>query len=330
MERLKWEIRDLLGLSGIYWQTCTLHAAVRLGLFSVLGDSALSADEIARLAGTNERATETLCNALTAMGLLIKEPGVFHNSDSARKYLVKEKPGYIGHMIMHHHHLVEAWAKLHEAVTTGKPVRKRAVFEHSEREAFLMGMFTLAMGIAPRLADELDLSGKRHLLDLGGGPGSYAIQFCLKNQDLKATVFDMPETRPFAEETIARFGLQDRITFQPGDYLKDPILGTYDVAWLSHIMHGEGPDACLGVIKKAVRALRPGGIIMIHEFILDETMASPLFPAIFSLNMLVATKDGKSYSEGELGKMLLEAGAGDVKRLDFKGPNDSGILKARV
>jgi len=330
MEKVKWEIKDILGLSGIYWQTCTLHAAVKLEIFTLLRDSTLSAVELARRAGTNDRATETLCNALAAMGLITKEAGGFHNSESARKYLIKDSAGYIGHMIMHHHYLVEAWAKLHEAVRNGKPVRKRSVFEDGEREAFLMGMFTLAMGIAPRLAEELDLSGRANLLDLGGGPGTYAIHFCLKNPELKATVFDMPETRPFAQKTIARFGLNDKITFQPGDYTKDPIEGPYDVAWLSHIMHGEGPDTCLAILKKAVRALRPGGIIMIHEFILDENLASPLFPAIFSLNMLVATKDGRAYSEGQLSEMLLEAGARDVERLDFQGPNDSGIIKARV
>jgi hypothetical protein len=107
-----------------------------------------------------------------------------------------------------------------------------------------MGMFNIAMSMAPSLADKIDLSGRRHLLDLGGGPGTYAIHYCLKNPSLKATVYDLPTTRPFAEKTIEKFGLTDRIDFIDGNYVKEGIEGVYDVAWLSHILHGEGQKDC--------------------------------------------------------------------------------------
>ncbi len=84
-------------------------------------------------------------------------------------------------------------------------------------------MFTLAMGIAPRIAKEIDLSGRKHLLDLGGGPGTYAIHFCLENPTLKATIADLSTTRPFAEKTIERFNLSDRIDFVPNNYLEDDL-----------------------------------------------------------------------------------------------------------
>ena len=70
-----------------------------------------------------------------------------------------------------------------------------------------MGMFNLASLLAPRIAQAIDLSGCRRLLDLGGGPGTYAIHFCLANPGLSAVVYDLPTTRSFAEETIARFDL---------------------------------------------------------------------------------------------------------------------------
>ena len=110
-------------------------------------------------------------------------------------------------MIMHHHFLMESWSKLDEATQTGKQVRPRASFDDpTQREAFLMGMFNNAMLMAPRLVKEVDLSGKKHLLDLGGGPGTYAIHFCMENPNIKATVYDLPSTRPFAEKTIRQFG----------------------------------------------------------------------------------------------------------------------------
>ncbi len=189
-----------------------------------------------------------------------------------------------------------------------------------------MGMFNAAMLLAPQAVKEVDLKGRRLLLDLGGGPGTWAIHFCLANPDLRATVFDLPATRPFAEKTIGRFGLSDRVSFQEGDYLKDDLKGGYDVAWLSQVLHGEGPDTCREMIRKAVGALVPGGLLLIHEFILNNDMAGPLQPALFSLNMLAGTEAGRSYAERQIMEMMSGAGAKDLKRLPFHPPGQTGII----
>lgn len=69
---------------------------------------------------------------------------------------------------------------------------------------------------------------------------------------------------------------------------------------------------------------------MIHEFILDNTMDSPLFPALFSLNMLLGTEGGQSYSEKQLMDMLAEAGVKEIKRLSFRSPAESGIIAGKI
>jgi hypothetical protein len=193
-----------------------------------------------------------------------------------------------------------------------------------------MGMLNLAMNLAPVLVPKIDLSGRRHLLDLGGGPGTYAIHFCMHNPRLKATVYDMPTTKPFAEKTIAKFNLQDRVDFKNVNYLEEEIEGVYDVAWLSHILHGEGPEDCRKIIGKAVSAMKPGGMILIHDFILNNNMDGPLFPALFSLNMLLGTQTGQSYSEKQIRGMLSDAGVSEIRRIFFESPNDSGIITGIV
>ena len=325
MKKEEWTVQRLLKLSGGFWETCTLHAGVKLGIFTLISDEYLSDEEIAGRMTGDVRGVTTLLNALTAMGLLVKENGRYGNTAASKSFLVKGARGYVGYMIMHHSHLVPAWAELSQAVKNGQPVRKRTLGE-KERESFLMGMFNLAMGIAPNLAKEIDLKDRRHLLDIGGGPGTYVIHFCLENPDLRGTVYDLPTTRPFALKTIERFELTERVGFQSGDYTKNTIEGTYDVAWLSHILHGEGPEQCKGMIKKAVRVLEPGGLILVHDFIMNQALDSPLFPALFSLNMLVNTKGGRSYSETQIKEMLTNAGVKDIRRLPFRGPNDSGII----
>ncbi len=187
---------------------------MKLELFTAIGGGKADAGALAERIGGDRRGVETLLNALCAMGLLAMEKGLYANTEFSRKYLVKESPDYTGYIILHHHHLMDCWNRMSESVLSGQPCRRRAsTFTDEERESFLMGMFNNAMELAPHFAKEIDLSGRKRFLDFGGGPGTYAIHFCQENPEMTATVFDLPTTAPFAERTIARFGLSDRIEF---------------------------------------------------------------------------------------------------------------------
>jgi len=328
MSNNNWTAAELLQLSGGYWSACALHAGVKLDLFTPLTGAALTASDLAPIVSADSRGLAMLLDALTSLNLLDKEAGKYSATEFAAEYLSRTAPGYLGHIILHHHHLMEGWSHLDESVRSGSPVKERSSLAISEeyRESFLMGMYNLAMLIAPRIVGRVDLSGRRRLLDLGGGPGTYAIHFCLQNPGLEAVIFDLPSTRRFAEKTIEKFSLSGRITFHSGDYGTDGIPGRFDVAWLSHILHGEGPGGCAVILEKAVTALEPGGMILVQEFILDDDKKGPLFPALFSLNMLQGTPSGQAYSESELRAMLQAAGAGELYRIPLELPNGAGII----
>ena len=218
MTARNWNPGELLEVSGFFWKTCTLHAAVKIGVFTVIGDAERTAADIAREVDGATRSVVRLLDALVAFELLAKKGEFYSNTAFGREFLCKDSPRYLGHIIMHHHHLAESWSKLDKAVISGQPQRDRSSHSKEEwRESFLMGMFNLAMGLAPQIVPELDVSDRKHLLDLGGGPGTYAIHFCLNNKRLKATVYDLPTTRPFAEQTIQKFKLSDRIRFRDGN-----------------------------------------------------------------------------------------------------------------
>ena len=323
----EWSVGMMLGVSGGYWRGCALQAGVRLKIFSVLGSGPGDAAEVAGAVGSEVRATGLLLDALAAMGLLVKTDGLYGNSLFSGKFLVAGLPGYMGHIILHHHHILDGWAQLDRAVMTGKKVTRRSYGGENERESFLLGMFNLAMGIAPQLVGQFDLAGRKRLLDLGGGPGTYAIHFCLANPDLTAVILDRPTTEPFARQTVARFGLAERIGFIGGDFNIDPISGgPHDVAWLSHILHSNSPEECQECIEKTVAALAPGGLLLIHDFILSDDKDGPEFAALFSLNMLVGTDGGRSYSRAEIFAMLQQAGVGDISHRQCATPNDSSVI----
>ena len=125
--------------------------------------------------------------------------------------------------------------------------------------------------------------------------------------------------------------LQERIKFAGGDITEGSIPnGPYDAAWLSHILHSNGPEACQQIIDKTVAAMEPDGVIMIHDFILDNSKDGPEFAALFSLNMLVNNPKGRSYSEEELTAMLRKSGVKTIVHHPFRGPTGSSILCGTV
>ncbi len=317
---------QLLDITSAYWKSCTLHAGVMLDVFSALGTDTKSAADLAAHLSCGQAELTQLLNALTAMGLLRKMDENYTNTEISSTFLDKKAPDYLGYIIMHHHHLVDGWAQLADAVRHGGPVEMRDFGEAQEKESFLFGMHNLASANAPLLAKQIDLKERRHLLDLGGGPGTYSIAFCRENPALHATIFDRPGTQQYAHQKISESSVGDRISFVGGDFTTDPLAGPYDVAWLSQILHSNGPRTCRKILQKTVQALKPGGLLMIHEFFLNDTMAGPLFPALFSLNMLVNNGVGRSYSASEITEMLAEAGVSDIHRLPYQGPNDSFIL----
>jgi hypothetical protein len=332
MQNTPWTPPELLKMSGSYWNSCTLHAGVDLDLFTPLTETPATAKQLARRLDLDERGLGMLLDALVCLELLNKKGRLYRATPFARQYLSTDSPGYLGHIILHHHHLVASWANLGETIRSGQPSRRRVSHEADERErqSFLLGMFNLAMLLAPKVAREIDLAGRRHLLDLGGGPGTYAIHFCQQHPDLRATVFDLSTTRPFAEQTIRQFNLEDRIHFAAGDFQHDPLPDRYDVAWLSHVLHGEGEQGCAEMLKKTVAALEPGGLLLVQEFILEDSRDRPLFPALFSLNMLLGTPEGKAYSDGEIRALLKSAGLHKIERVPLELPNGAGVICGRL
>lgn len=319
---------DLIALSGAYWACCTLQGAVALDIFTAIGPGK-TAEETAAAIGATNRGTMMLLNALVAMNLLTKEGATYHLTEISRNLLVRGAPDYMGHIIMHHHHLVPSWHRLAEAVRTGESQRV-AVTARADAiyESFIMGMYNIARLHGPAVAGVVDLSGRRSLLDLGGGSGAYAVEFCKANPLLRAVVFDLPRTRPLAEKIFAAAAMTDRLRFMGGDYLRDDLGGPYDAAWLSQILHGEGLETCVALLKRTFSVLERGGVIAVHEFILNDTLDGPLQPALFSLNMLLGTAEGRSYAQGELMDMMEKAGFRDVRRLPYQSRNGAGILVA--
>ena len=313
-----------------------LMVAVDLGLFDFLAKKK-SAVETAAWLKAEPRATGIFLNGLAALNILDKEGDAFRNGDLAARYLVRGSENYRGAIISHMGHTWKrGWEDLEETIRVGHPpaadpekwVDARPERDEAEVRAFIWGMHAIARDLAPKVAAKLDLSGVRRLLDLGGGPATYAIIFAQATPGLAATVFDLPLPLKIARENIAKNGLTDRVHTLAGNFLQDDIGTDYDFIWVSQILHSHDEEQCQLIIAKSVAALKGGGTLAIQDFYLNADGASPTGAAMFGVHMLAVTPRGRAYTHGEVAAWMQAAGLASPKHLRYHD-GDATILVAK-
>ncbi len=278
-----------------------LLTAFELGIFTLLSNSEKSAKEIAINQNLNTDAVEQLMNVLCALELLEKKKGKFSNLPIAEKFLVKGKPDFLSR-IYHNINLWDSWSSLTQVVKTGTVTHQTQIIDKEDDwlKNFIGAMHNRAKKTAPGIVQNINLEGVNSLLDLGGGSGVFAMAFKNQKNKLKATVFDLPNVIPLTKDYIKKEGFDGKINTIAGDYLKDDIGSGYDLIFLSAIIHSNSFEENQKLILKCATALNPGGRILIDDFIMNENKTGPVRGAIFAINMLVGTKSGTTYSEGEI------------------------------
>jgi predicted O-methyltransferase YrrM len=329
----RWErAHHLTSLARGYQASQVLISANRLGVFAAVGEAEATAGEIARRIGADPRATGLLLDALAGLGLLVKRgpspspppeaaggpADTYRCSPDALEFLLPGKPWSSCDILRHDGRLYERWGELTEAVTSGRPARVTHRRRSSpEQRDFILGMANVGERSARLLRERLSLGARRRLLDVGGGPGTYAAVFCEGYPDMQATVFDLPETLSVAREYLSRRGLGDRIALSEGNFLQDPLPPHHDVALLSNIVHSMDERENRRLISKVWEALDTGGLIVIKDFRLEEDRAYPSTGSLFALNMLLGTDGGRAYTTVELADWLVQAGFKEVATEEF-------------
>jgi (2Fe-2S) ferredoxin/ubiquinone/menaquinone biosynthesis C-methylase UbiE len=305
-----------------FQESRAILTALELDLFTAIGSGATAA-QAAAAAGTDTRATEMLLNALVSLDLVRKEGAVFHNAPVAARFLAAGSPDSARMAMLHTVGLWHRWSGLTECVRTGRATPEERGAESTE--AFIAAMHNNARQRAAQLA-QASAAGAKRMLDVGGGSGAYAIAFAQANPQLRAEVFDQAAVLAIAERHIREAGIEERISTRVGDLRADEFGGGYDLVLISAICHMLGEEENRDLLARVYRALAKGGRVAIQDFLLRADKTGPRSGALFSLNMLVNTEGGASYSEEEYTAWLREAGFGEVRRVPMAGP--AGVLVA--
>ncbi|MFH2203911.1 MAG: methyltransferase [Elusimicrobiota bacterium] len=312
-----------------------LLVAAKLELFTWLAGKRAGGEEIARAFGLHPRAAEIFLDALTALDLLAKTQRQYENTETAERLLVKGRPGYIGDNLRYQEFLWDSWSDLETTLRRGEPVTTldfRLRGEKAFIRDYIGGMRDISRLPAAELAACLGPLNPGRMLDLGGGPGAYSLALLERNPRLEADILDLPETLRVTRKLIVDSPYRERLRLIEGSYHEAELEpGAYDLILLSHVTHNEGEEANRRLISRCRDALKPGGRLVIHDFMTDETGTAPAFSALFSVHMLVCTRAGRTYRLADYRRWIEECGFARNKRQQIcaDSPNPTWALIAR-
>lgn len=306
---------DLDGLQELLWGFAgqrVVTVAGRTGLLRRLAAGPASPEQAASELGLDPLAVGKVMRALCALGLIEPE-------DDGYRMVATLKPFFeagdqdLSAFLEHSHQLYDRWGESLEPWVRGQswPTQRR-----SPADLLAFGRAMQAMGeeVGRRLAQAVDLTGARRLLDVGGGFGHYARALCAAVPGLSAVVLDQPEVVALAPKEVEGREAADRLVFVGGDYLEAPFGEGFDAVLLANVLHQERPERASALVRRAASALVPGGQVLIVDFAIDDEQQVSPMGALFAVNM---RSFGDTYPEPTLRRWMEQAGLVDVWRMDL-------------
>ena len=314
---------SIVRLSTAYWESQTLLTANRLRVFDCLADGGQSADAVAATLHLDPRSTTLFLRALVGLGFLKEEAGRFENTPVAAVFLVSSRPAFMGNVIKYSDQLYGAWGQLEDAVRFGKPALPAETYlgeDPARTRNFVIAMHERALGIARVLVSVLDLQGRRSMLDVGGGPGTYSVLLTERYPGLRSEVIELPGVAAVARELVAAAGASERVTLRDGDYHNADFGSGKDVVLMSGMFHRESEQACRALIQRAADCLEPGGLLVVSDVFTDEGGVLPTFAAMFGLNMMLTAPNGGVHADADVQRWMADCGLGETHMVALPPP----------
>ena len=297
-----------------YGQSAALMAAVELGLFTAVSGGADTVEAIAAALDIHPVNAERLVTMCTAMDLLERKDGRYSNAPDVERFLVAGGSSYAGPWMLFTKPGWEGWGRLGEHLRTKDlrllgPVADMTV---ADARAYHEATYSIGMGAGRRFCRQVDLSGRRKIIDIGGGSGAYCINAAQQHPHIEAVVLDLPPVVEVAREFIAENGVSDRVTAQACDFTADRFPDGADVAIMASNLPMYGPEVIGAVLRKACEALEPGGEMHLIGETLHDDRVGPIGPAYWGLAQAIPHTMGMAHSEADCVGYMEAAGFCDV------------------
>jgi len=329
----------ILQTATAFWPSKVLLSAVALGVFTALGKSSLTGEELGKALGLHPRGWYDFFDTLVALKFLEREGngpgGRYRNTLDTGTFLDKASPAYIGGIAdMMNTRLYCFWGELETALKTGKPQNEikstgKSMFAELYAEPARLGTFLEAMsgfqgGNFMALAEKFDFGRYQTVTDVGGALALLSRTVGTRHKHLSFKSFDLPEVAPHALKHVKAAGMDARIAIVSGDFFKDE-LPKADVITMGNILHDWNLPNKKILIKKAFDALPPSGAFIAIENVIDDARRENAFGLMMSLNMLIEFGDAFDYTGADFRAWCTEAGFKRFEFLPLAGPTSAAI-----
>ena len=322
---------SILQLGLAFMGSKTLLSAIELGVFTELSNGPLGLDELTARLKLHTRSARDFFDALVALGVLEREDGRYRNTPESETFLVRTKLSYLGGLLeMANERLYPFWGSLTDGLRTGEPQNEvrtggaglfETLYNDPDRLRLFLGAMTgLSMGAAKGIAAKFPWQDYKTVVDVGGAQGGLLAQVCLAHPHLKGANFDLPVVGPIFEDYAKANGLQERLSFIPGNFFEDE-LPKADVITMGHILHDWNLDEKRMLLKKAYNALPEGGAMIVFEALIDDERRQNAFGLLMSLNMLIETPGGFDYTGADCSAWMKETGFRETRVEHLVGPD---------
>lgn len=291
-------------LARAFTESAVFFAALDLELFTHVANGTTTIEGLAPAMGTSELNAERLVTVCLALGLLepAGDAGVVNAPDS-EKFLVKDSPRYAGPWMEFTRPEVANWFDLTARLQDPKPPATLGMYDGLTVERarkYHAATYSIGMGAGRRFCRQVDLSGRRRLLDLGGGSGAYSINAVKTFPDLEAIVFDLPPVVVVTQEYLERNDVADRVSAVGGDFIADPLPEGCDVAVMASNLPIYDAANIRTVVSKTFEALEPGGEMHLVGEMLEPNGVGPLDAALWGMAEVHYGSGGRAHSITEV------------------------------
>jgi demethylspheroidene O-methyltransferase len=328
--------RALFDLCAGFVYSQILLACVRLRVFEALAEGPQALPRLARRLGLAEDAAERLLKAAASLRLVRADRQGRYGLGPLGAALVGN-PGLVA-MIEHHVMLYEDLrdpVALLRGEATGSLNRYWAyagLAQPGEAAAHAVDPYTSLMAasqplVAAEILDAYPIDRHRHLLDIGGGDGSFITAAAERAPHLRLTLFDLPETAARARTRLSDAGLSGRTDAIGGDFFRDPLPQGADIVSLVRVIHDHDDGPALNLLRAVRAALPPGGTLLLAEPMAGVPGIETVGDAYFGFYLL-AMGQGRARKPSELLRMLREAGFRRAQVRPTAMPLVTGLITA--
>ncbi len=308
-------------LARAYTESAVFYAAIDLDLFTHVSAGAGTIAEVAAATGTSELNAERLVVVALAIGLLDKDDdGRLVNAPDCEKFMVSTSERYAGPWMTFTRGEVPGWFDLTAKLQDPTPPSQLGLYDGLTVERarrYHAATYSIGMGAGRRFCRTVDLSGRRRMMDLGGGSGAYSINAVKAFDGLEAVVFDLPPVTVVTQEYLEQNDVADRVDTMGGDFINDALPTGCDVAVMASNLPIYDAANIQTVVSKTFEALEPGGEMHLIGETLHSNGIGPLDAALWGMAEIHYGSGGRAHTVDECLGYFRTAGFVDVENTDF-------------